>query len=79
MIGTIFYVGTKTQQKIYWTDFGVGLKDVSNSTLITCTFIILFLEVKGWHDRNKRSLNYHTHEHQCIFMIFAVFGENQMH
>ena len=57
MIGTIFYVlGTKTQQKTCWTDFVVGLKDVSNSL----TYI--FLEVKGWHGRNKRSLNYHTRE-----------------
>ena len=61
MIGTIFYVGTKTQQKIYRTDFVVGLKDVSNS--LTYTFIKIFLEVKGWHDRNKRRLNYHTREH----------------
>ena len=53
MIGSIFYVGTKTQQKIYWTDFGVGLKDVSNSTLIPCTFKYntLFRSQRvAWHE-----------------------------
>ena len=66
----------KNSAKTCWTDFVVGLKDVSNSL----TYI--FLEVKGWHGRNKRSLNYlpYTWASMHVFFLwFSQFGENKNH